>query len=209
MISTSIIARRYETKGILIVIAYTADLKPFFSEPEIKIATQLECSNTRWHLTYIISGKVNKLKLRPSALLPERKENLWQGSCCELFIQDGISKQYIEWNFCFSSHWDASEFLDYRKKDTHQLDTKPPSILKEIEQGKITLKASFPAPPLHYEQVRTGITVILEDQDGKLNYWALNHPKPDQKPDFHDFRSFCLNIDTTISGAQASQGQGL
>lgn len=180
---------------------YTADLKPFFPQTNLQIKAQLECEDRTWHLTYTITGNASTLKLRPSSLLPQRKENLWQGSCCEIFIQDTKSKQYIEWNFCFSSDWDASEFLDYRKKDTKPFTVKSPSIIKDISPDKIILKTSFAAPPANYSQLRAGISVILEDTHGKLNYWALNHPKPEQKPDFHDERSFCISIaDPSLEG---------
>lgn len=182
---------------------YTADLKPFFPENDLGINVQLECEDSTWHLTFTITGRANNIKLRPSSLLPQRKEDLWKGSCCEIFIQDTKTKQYIEWNFCFSSDWDASEFLDYRKKNANTFMVKPPSVIKAVNHDKIMLKTSFPAPPVNYKHLRAGISVILENTEGKLNYWALHHPKPEQKPDFHDDRSFCMTISNDLDGKSA------
>jgi hypothetical protein len=40
--------------------------------------------------------------------------------------------------------------------------------------------------------LRIGLAAVIEDQDGRLFYWALEHPAA--KPDFHHPDSFALEL---------------
>ncbi len=43
-----------------------------------------------------------------------------------------------------------------------------------------------------YSQLEVGVSSIIEATDGSISYWALEHHG--MAPDFHDRRSFQLNI---------------
>ena len=45
---------------------------------------------------------------------------------------------------------------------------------------------------LTMQPLRLGLSAVIEDDSGKLSYWALKHPSG--KPDFHHPDTFVLEI---------------
>jgi hypothetical protein len=52
---------------------------------------------------------------------------------------------------------------------------------------------------------RFGLSVVIEERDGRCSYWALKHPPG--KPDFHHPGGFLLEIDPpAVEAANSSFG---
>ena len=146
-------------------------------------------------ISYAIEGDVSRVRV-PAVSSPRFIDGLWQHTCCECFIAVHDEPGYHEFNFAPSREWAAYEFADYRgggPLDDRALD---PRIVATSSADTVTLNASVALERLsgrHTQApLRLGLSVVIEDTHGVLTYWALTHPK--DKPDFHDRRSFVLEM---------------
>jgi hypothetical protein len=132
----------------------------------------------------------------PLAAVPRRVEGLWQHTCFEAFIRTNASPDYYEFNFSPSGEWAAYSFRGYRDGEPIEDVGLSPEIVVRREADKIELDAVVrldrlsAIPPGATLQI--GLSAVIEDNDGKLSYWALKHPV--EKPDFHHPDSFALEF---------------
>ena len=120
----------------------------------------------------------------------ERRDNLWQGTCFELFVKPE-SRGYVEYNFAPLSAWNAYSFVDWRMgRRAYQPDSEPKIVDSRTDGGR---RDSFPA---RYEldvvispdilllaPASVSLAAIIEEEDGTMSYWALAHPPGE--PNFH------------------------
>lgn len=152
------------------------------------IADGVELTITRTesslHLKYNIKN-ADKVVLPPKAL-PQFTDNLWQHSCCELFIRSKGSSDYIEFNFSPSAEWAAYGFDDYRE-NMHPLSEFMPAISTKTDGSdfiiEVDIKGEFPEG-----EWDINATAILENIEGDKSYLALTHGKGE--PDFHSPECF-------------------
>jgi len=146
-------------------------------------------------LGYVIRGDMARL-LIPLPRQPCRIDGLWQHTCFEAFIGFKDSPAYFEFNFSPSSEWAAYAFRDYRDGGMVDDDKLDPKIVVRKESEMLELSAVVRLdrlPPVHPgATLRLGLCAVIEESDGRLSYWALNHPAG--KPDFHHADSFALDI---------------
>ncbi|HEV8722043.1 MAG TPA: DOMON-like domain-containing protein [Candidatus Binatia bacterium] len=146
-------------------------------------------------LGYVIRGDMARL-LIPLPRPPRRIEGLWQHTCFEAFIGVKDSPAYFEFNFSPSSEWAAYAFRTYRDGGTVDDDKLDPTIVVRKESEMLELSAVIRLNRLPAMQpgatLRLGLCAVIEESDGRLSYWALNHPAG--KPDFHHPDSFALDI---------------
>jgi hypothetical protein len=146
-------------------------------------------------LGYVIRGDMARL-LIPLPRQPCRIDGLWQHTCFEAFIGFKDSPAYFEFNFAPSGEWAAYAFRDYRDGETVDDDTLDPKIVVRKESEMLELSAVIRLNRLPAMQpgttLRLGLCAVIEESDGRLSYWALDHPAG--KPDFHHPDSFALEI---------------
>jgi len=146
-------------------------------------------------LTYTLKGDLARLRIPPSRT-SLRTDRLWQHTCFEAFIGFKDSPAYFEFNFSPSGEWGAYAFRDYRDGGTVDDDKLDPKIVVRKESEMLELSAVIPLNRLPAMQpgatLRLGLCAVIEESDGRLSYWALNHPPG--KPDFHHPDSFALAI---------------
>lgn len=139
----------------------------------------------------------------PAAMPPGPADNLWQHTCCELFIAEQGDenetstvnrKNYLEFNFSPSGQWAAYRFTDYRARDTGFAPAVAPHIsLHRLNDG-FQLDVSLPPELIPAGQkLALGLTAVIEDMAGAKTYWALQHAAA--QPDFHLRQSFALTLD--------------
>ena len=141
-------------------------------------------------LTYEVTGTANLILPEPA--VPARTDDLWKHTCFEAFLCAGDASAYIEFNLSPSTRWAAYSFTRYREGMANLDLPHPPRIETTTAQNGYTLTAEvpvpLPAPPWY-----VGLTAVIEEQGGRLSYWALAHPSP--KPDFHNANGFVLKLD--------------
>ena len=138
-------------------------------------------------LSYVVEGA-------DALLLPafgrERRDNLWQGTCFELFVKPD-SRGYVEFNFAPLSAWNAYSFVDWRMgKRPYQPDVEPglsdsrTDGRKDSFPGLYALDVVISPDILLLSPGSVGLAAILEEEGGTMSYWALAHP-PGEEPNFH------------------------
>jgi hypothetical protein len=139
-------------------------------------------------VAYVLDGDMERLHI-PRPVPPRIAERLWQHTCCEIFIAREGLPGYREFNFSPSGEWAAYAFERYREgaPSTGVV----PQIVVTGGPHRLELAATI---PLKDEgKLRIGLSAVVEEQSGRLSYWALRHAPG--KPDFHHPDAFALELD--------------
>jgi hypothetical protein len=117
---------------------------------------------------------------------------LWRHTCFEAFVMAGEGPGYHEFNFSPSGEWAVYGFRGYR--DGGKLETElAPKIVVRRTPNRLELEAQISRDFLPQGRpLRLGLSAVVEDADGVLSYWALQHPPG--KPDFHHADSFAMQL---------------
>lgn len=116
----------------------------------------------------------------PHQTAPERRDNLWQTTCFEVFWQPIGGTAYREFNLSPSGCWAAYDFDSFREgmRDTP---VDAVAIACAHDDAGLVLKASIaaalPAP------AQVALNAVIEHSGGGKQYWALAFPPG--KPEFH------------------------
>lgn len=145
-------------------------------------------------LTYQIQGDIEQLEIPERQASPRRMDDLWVGTCCEIFLRgQNCHQRYLEFNFSPSGHWAFYRFSGYRKDQERPEVTERPIITPHIQQTEVALEVNIPWSMIKDHlpgalELDAGFSVILKQRTGSLSYWAAKHPA--EKPDFHHPESF-------------------
>ena len=130
----------------------------------------------------------------PSPAAPGRADGLWRHTCFEGFVGRAASRAYCEFNFAPSGEWAAYPFRDYRDRETFDFDLEP-RITARAADDRLQLEALVPLDACAFapgEVLRLGLAAVIEEQSGRLTYWAVRHPPG--PPDFHHPDGFALQL---------------
>lgn len=147
-------------------------------------------------ITFRLAGDAAALRI-PEPAPPRFAMQLWEHTCFELFIGvDGVAA-YHEFNLAPSGAWAAFEFARYREVTALGDKALAPRIAVRRPSGRLELDATVAldrlSPAHRGAALRLALAAVVEDRDGALSYWALQHPPG--KPDFHDGAAFALRLD--------------
>lgn len=168
-------------------------LTPFYKEKCHTLEVEFIVKENNLHLTYTIIGNISEISLPLYNHANERRWELWEDTCFEMFISKADRKDYLEFNFSPSGNWNAFHLDDIRQG------------IKEYPGASVTIEA----PIVTAESYSQKVLVKLEDQsflgkdsvagitaitsmNEKKEFWALHHPK--NAPDFHTLESFTLSL---------------
>ena len=145
---------------------------------------------------YIIAGRLEHVRV-PEPRPPRPADQLWEHTCCEMFVRSSGAVAYHELNFAPSGEWAAYAFERYRHGAQAAIAALAPEVSVRRVPGALELSARMRLGQLSpaYTSARLAIALaaVIEDEDGTLSYWALVHPPG--KPDFHHSDSFALELD--------------
>jgi hypothetical protein len=153
---------------------------------------------------FSIAAPIERLRL-PAPKFPAFADGLWRHTCCELFLAResgtaGEARQafaYHELNFSPSGEWAGYAFASYRELAEPVEHALAPRIAVQRSRDALELCAEIEldrlAASLVAEPLRLAVSAVIEDQAGRLSYWALCHPAA--KPDFHHPGSFALRVE--------------
>jgi len=149
-------------------------------------------------LSYVVTGKISDIRL-PPVVPAARADELWQHTCFEAFVRAASGPSYYEFNFAPSTQWAAYRFDSYRN-GMGAAEIGAPAIEGRSNPDSYTLQASLELdrlPDLSREASwRLALSALIEDQNGRMSYWALAHPPG--KPDFHHADSFALEFSPAV-----------
>ncbi|WP_372657568.1 DOMON-like domain-containing protein [Hydrogenophaga sp.] len=157
-------------------------------------------------LEYHLQGPLEQLRL-PAPQPPGMADGLWQHTCLEAFVSTVGETAYREFNFSPSGQWAAYRFSGERLRDAAAEATGTlPSLQVRCRSDahKLWLAVELPASALPLNSataLQIGLSAVLEDQQGQLSYWALQHPTAG--PDFHHRSGFSLRAPHPFSPTPA------
>ena len=136
-------------------------------------------------LVYAVSGNTATLRI-PAATEPGPADGLWQHTCLEAFMAAEGDEAYREFNFSPSNQWAAYRFASERRRDSTTATELPaPVVQRTVTPTRLTLdvrllSTALPSPVM---RLQLALCAVIEEHDGRLSYWALQHPC--ERPDFH------------------------
>ncbi len=136
-------------------------------------------------LVYAIAGNIAALRV-PAATGPGPADGLWQHTCLEAFVSAESDATYREFNFSPSGQWAAYRFAGERQRDTSPAHDLPAPVMQlAVTPTLLTLDVRLPraALPSSAQPLALALCAVIEELDGRLSYWALQHPQA--RPDFH------------------------
>jgi hypothetical protein len=147
-------------------------------------------------LHYLITGGTGLVAM-PQWQAPGRADGLWKHTCFEAFVRPMPDPAYYEFNFSPSQQWAGYLFRGYREGMTPAHTSPPPIAMSAEGQGmgiqRFELSTSVDLSALPKDRPwRVGLSAVIEEQDGRISYWALEHPPG--KPDFHHQDCFALEL---------------
>lgn len=137
-------------------------------------------------LVYTVSGNTARLRI-PTAAKPGPADGLWQHTCMEAFVAADTEAAYTEFNFSPSGHWATYRFASERQRETSLVPDAPAPVMQlAITPTLLTLEVHLhrAALPLTTQHIELALCAVIEELDGRLSYWALEHPQT--RPDFHN-----------------------
>jgi hypothetical protein len=127
-------------------------------------------------------------------------DRLWEHLCFEAFLRRDGSAQYAELNFSPSSEWAMYSFSAYREGMKPLEPKVPPAIRVRRDEGALSLDAHIDLGPemgmYAGHPLCLALSAVVEDNAGKMTYWALAHPPG--KPDFHHRDGFVLRLQGSV-----------
>src|SRR5262249_49920069 len=141
-------------------------------------------------------GDLRLLRL-PAPSASAHADGLWQHTCFEAFVKPVGAQAYLELNFSPSTEWATYAFDDYRNGMQPRAPRRPPEIVARQAGDAFELQVRVDFEGLftesaHVGDLRLALAAVLEDRQGRLSYWALEHPS--ERPDFHHPDSFVLSL---------------
>jgi hypothetical protein len=143
------------------------------------VTAQITATPDGCEAEFTLDGRIDAIVVPP--LQPsERTDNLWQTTCFEIFWQPLGDTAYREFNLSPSGRWAAYDFDAFRQ-GMRDAPVDAISIACSHDGEQLVLKAriaaDLPAP------AQVALNAIVENRDGKLQFWALAFPPG--KPEFH------------------------
>lgn len=178
-------------------IMHTYPLIPFDqSSHPFKLFVQIFREDNILCLNYTLKGEISLIKFSNPATHPQKKESLYETTCFELFLGNREGK-YLEWNFSPSQDWCIFSFESYRKRSQEENEEKSLPIHCKQESDKFELSTSVNFLQAKETlgssaKLKAGLSAVIEKKNGEKIYFALAHAS--KKPDFHDAKSFLVEI---------------
>ncbi len=141
-----------------------------------------------------LSGDLARIVIPPRR--PSRRtDGLWRHTCFEFFVRAHGSEGYSEVNIAPSTEWAAYAFAGHRAGMAPIEPAATPVIDVSIDDV-LSITATLPLAALVAPEsaaLEAALAAVIEEQHGRLSYWALAHPDP-LRPDFHHPESFVHEI---------------
>lgn len=157
-------------------------------------------------LQYVLEADLRHVRIPTPAAGGGRAERLWSHTCFEAFVGLEDSARYLELNFSPSGEWAAYRFESYREGMAPVALQPPPWLVVRRGEQQLELEAevrltgalpewdaSKPGREAGDRRLRIALSTVVEDQQGRLSYWALRHPPG--RPDFHHPDSFSVALE--------------
>jgi hypothetical protein len=144
---------------------------------------------------YVLDADMSRVRVPPSGA-GVWADALWKSTCFEAFVAPTDGPGYHEFNFSPSLDWAIYRFSAYREGMSPAEIGGAPDISVRRGVDGLELRSAVHLGDLaalrdagHW---RIALAAVIEDEQGRLSYWALRHPPG--KPDFHHPNGFALEV---------------
>ena len=163
--------------------------------PVINISGRIAREQGKLAIHFSLTGNREEIIFPPAASGPGRRDELWMGTCFELFLALQGQPQYWEFNLSPSGHWNAYRMDAYRRIGFREESLIEHLQVDFLEDADCLATAAYVdlspiIPP--GEIVQAAVTSVIQTRSGHETYWALSHPAP--QPDFHLREGFLLHL---------------
>lgn len=171
--------------------------------PAIEITGELERRGDRLQLSYKLTGDVAAVKLPGLTALAQRRNQLWQRSCFELFLGIQGEPGYWEFNLSPNGDWNVYRLSGYREGLTPELAYGALPFTVMVTESFCTLDLDLDLSQIVAadQALEVGLTTVIEEraesetESGRISYWAIAHTGPEA--DFHRRDSFGIQLPGT------------
>lgn len=152
---------------------------------QLSVSVVVGVASEGLQLVYTVSGNTTGLRIPPTTA-PGSADGLWQHTCLEAFVATEGDVAYREFNFSPSGQWAIYSFASERVRASEGVEAGlRPSMQTTVNAGQLSLMTHLPwaALPQHATTLCIALCAVIEEANGYLSYWALQHPC--ERPDFH------------------------
>jgi hypothetical protein len=170
-------------------------LKPFSNEKVkflLEADAQLSASSLKLQFCLIDKGDLFNLPVKNVNWSSEQipfKEELWNQTCFEAFLNPVGMPHYYEFNFTLAPAWSTFYFERYRYPQPPKKGSDFELQSMSWDQFESTLTVELKNNS-KFKKFNVGLAAVLNDNNGTQHFCALTHKG--QKPDFHLFESFSI-----------------
>ena len=144
---------------------------------------------------YVLRAEISRVRMPPEKSA-ERADGLWKHTCFEAFIKAPDAAGYYELNFAPSRQWAVYRFNAYREGMSSPDVGPSPEISVRRFAERLEVDAAVRLHDLIGLQgmphLKVGLSAVVEEENGRLSYWALKHAAG--KADFHRPDGFVLTL---------------
>lgn len=169
------------------------NLQPFSlsnSQFNGEVQAHLTLDGNKLTIHYQVFSDGEKIKIPPTVTQPNRQDNLWGTTCFEFFLGIVNSPVYWEFNLSPSGDWNVYRFSGYRQgmQPETAFSSLPFEFTRETDHLSLNISIDLEQMIQNSQQLELAITMVIEDKEGTITYWALKHPG--SEADFHRRDSF-------------------
>jgi len=145
-------------------------------------------------LDYELLAPADQLLWPAAAASPERRDQLWQSTCLELFIAQPNEPSYWEINLAPNGDWNVYRLDGYRQGLQAEPAIQRISLSSDSAADRHQLQATIELPPAlrQVAPLEANLCAVLQHANGSNSYWALCHPS--SEADFHARAGFVLEV---------------
>ena len=132
------------------------------------------------------------VRMPAATAAPERRDELWQSTCFEVFFAVAGSPCYWELNLSPNGHWNAYRLEGYRQglQPEPSISTLAYSLKRCSSSLELTLQLPLEGLVESNAELEVSVTAVLDQARHGCSYWAWKHIGTE--PDFHQRPSFGL-----------------
>ncbi len=162
-------------------------LQPFNENKKFFVNCDLKHLDHTIEITFHVRGDLENLYVPSLTKAPRRLDDLWKTTCFETFVKPKTAQNYYEVNASPSGDWNLYQFSDYHKDMAEAGAVKTFKIETIHEKKSLQCKYGIDLKQISMpnKNLDLGLSCILETKSGELSYWAVNHKREKDKPDFH------------------------
>jgi hypothetical protein len=144
---------------------------------------------------YSLDADMSRVRV-PLSGVGGRADALWKHTCFEAFVAPADAPGYYEFNFSPSLDWAIYRFSAYRQgMSPVEIGRAPKISVRQNDDGlelQSAVRLGHLADLRDARHLRIALAAVIEDENGRLSHWGLQHPPG--KPDFHHPNGFALEL---------------